>query len=170
MSMPFKIGLSALMCVGIAVWSIAAPRLVERIIYDDRPAVIVWNLTAITKVVEVGKPFVYSFNYSKRAECYPPKGSGEVEHRLWEDAPGQGFVRFRPIDNMISIVPPAINGSRVSTIKLPPDLAPGRYAVQYRSEFRCERASRLQEFISPLMEFDVIGPKAPVKMGAWTTN
>lgn len=145
---------------GISLAIIAiGPRLATKALYDDRPPLVIWNMQPISTRLEPDAPYVYTFNYTKRAECYPPKGSGEVQHRLWHAGEG-GFVHFTVIDNAAAFAPPAVNSFRKSTIPLPAALKPGHYAVQWRIEFRCDGASKMFEMIGPLMEFDVVAKPA----------
>lgn len=142
-----------LVAFAIVAFAVTANRVLDRIVYDDRAPMQFWNLKT-SKVLRPGQTFLLEFDYTKREECYPPQGRGEVEYRLWTQEAGLGFVRFKIIANSISFASPAVNGHRQTMVPLPV-LDPGRYALQSRAEFWCRHASRILEVWSDLWEFDV---------------
>jgi len=130
------------------------PRLVDRMIYNDRPAMVLWDIQPFKAILKPGEDFSYSFHYSKRPECYPPKGNVEVFYRLWyADADGT-FSRFRLIDSTVSFATPSDHGQRTTSVALP-SVKPGHYAVQYRAVFTCEGAAQQQRFDGPLMKIQI---------------
>ena len=124
------------------------------IMYDDRPAMVVSNVRIISKQIKSGEQFVYEFDYDKRTECYPPKGTGEVTYRIWFEDAG-AFERFHVVDpSTISYADPAMHHRR-TTVTIPP-LMPGHYMMQWRVYFVCKGASKPQSWDGALMPFDVV--------------
>lgn len=127
----------------------------ESLTNDDRPAMVLWDIKVVSEKLRAGEPFSYSFNYSKRAECSPPKGSGEVSYRIWSKDADGAFTTFQLAVSTVSYAAPAINGFRTTSIEMP-KLRPGEYAVQYRTRFECAGARQPQLFDGPLMQFEVV--------------
>jgi len=139
----------------VVISPFVAPALVHAVFYDDRPAMVLWDIRVIDSRLSPGMSFRYEFQYNKRRECFPPLGKGEVSYRLWyQDADG-AFSRFKQLDSSVSFAVPATNAHRSTTVPVP-TLAPGSYAMQYRAHFQCQGASAVQELDGPLMRFEVV--------------
>ena len=49
---------------------------------DNRPALVIHSFQQLNRVVLQGADIEYQAVYSKRAECHPPRGNGEVRYRF----------------------------------------------------------------------------------------
>ena len=129
------------------------PDAMHRMMYDDRPAMVLSNINVISKLLKMNEKFVYEFDYTKRTECHPPDGAGEISYKLWVQEDGK-FERFIILEHAtISYADPKLH-HRTTKIELPA-LEPGRYMLQYRAKFRCKGASAEQEWDGPMMAFEV---------------
>lgn len=135
--------------------NLAGQRALDAILFDDRPAMVLSNMRTVSKTVRSGAPFVYEFDYTKRRECYPPKGSGEVTYRIWFDATGAGFDQYHVVDPAtISYADPELH-HRVTNVTIP-DLPAGQYMMQWRVHFVCAGASKPQAWDGPMMPFEIV--------------
>jgi hypothetical protein len=114
----------------------------------------IWAIKHSERLVP-GQAFTYSYEYAKRAECFPPRGRGQVDYLLWMGNDAGVFVNFRPIQSVDSVSQPASHAYRTETVPVP-NLIAGHYAIQYRKAFVCEGSSATQYLDGPLMEFEVV--------------
>lgn len=142
-------------CLTMAAVSLLVPRVADSVIWDDRPAMMIWDLAPIRTKLTPGQSFDLQFRYSKRPECYPPLGRGEVEYRLWSWHEPDGYTRFRVVAQSVSFAVPSKAAHRQTTVPLPV-LEPGRYGLESKAVFYCHNASKTQEVWTPIMQFDVV--------------
>lgn len=142
------------LCIGIACLGAMSLWTIFRA--DDRHPMEIRNIKVVSQKLVHGDQFVYEFDYNKRIECYPPKGTGEVTYRVWlQDQIGNTYSKFLWVDpSTISYTDPAKH-HRQTAVDLP-FLRPGQYLMQYRARFVCEGASKVLEFDGPLMPFEVV--------------
>lgn len=112
--------------------------------YDDRPPVVLHTVTIHTPQIEVGGTVRWTTVYSKRADCSPPHGRGEVTYRVLgspkHDATRHNIydldlkreARWRPGDHL----------SFASSLQIPDDIPPGHYTVLNMASYTCKGASR----------------------------
>lgn len=121
--------------------------------YDDREPIVVTNINVLTPTMKPGEQMTYEFDYTKRTECYPPDGRGELQYRYWIND-GNGFNKFAWIDiQTISYAVPT-DHHRKTTIQMP-IINPGSYMLQYRWRFYCKGASKVFEKDGPMIPFEI---------------
>jgi hypothetical protein len=146
-----------LFALGAAVVSLLTPSVAQRMHHAelDLPGMVIWDARMITTMAQSGEPLRYSFAYAKRPECHPPRGEGEVYHRLWSRDPSSGAYRsFHVVDHVPMRAPPIDHGYRTVTID-PPSLPDGQYALQFRASYRCERSSARTVLDGPMLAFSI---------------
>lgn len=99
--------------------------------------------------------------YSKRVDCHPPAGRGELTYILW-DLNTERLPNGQPIRRtVLERDSRAAGGSDVtlpdySTVPVG-ELLPGSYAFQWLATYHCANARRVQNVEGPLLYFEVVG-------------
>lgn len=125
--------------------------------YDDRPAVTVHEMTVLTPVVSPGGTLRYQSIYSKRAECHPPLGSGEVSYRLYGSSAADA-TRHAIYDFDLrreARWPPGERLTFETSVRIPADIPPGTYRFVNVTTYECRNGSAKQTVRSPGVEFTV---------------
>ena len=119
---------------------------------DNSPPVKFSNFNVITKKLRNGETFYFEFDFSKRHDCSPPLGKGEVEFRVWNN---DNPPKFYWLYGISARTWPGQNQHKSSSVYMP-NLPPGRYYFQFRNRHTCKFASDVIESDSPLLEFEII--------------
>lgn len=96
--------------------------------------------------------------YSKRAECHPPQGKGEVTFRAYGTA-ANGDQRNNVYEfdlHRIAAYPPGDNLTATSAIPIPPNVPPGEYILSPMTDYVCAGASKTLRVDGPPVHIRVM--------------
>lgn len=127
--------------------------------YDDSDAVVVHDIALRSDTLRSGDPVEYAMTYSKRDDCHPPAGRGELRYYLWDfnvnRTPNNQPTRRLVFERNSR----AGGGERVTTdgySKIPIGIqVAGDYGLQWIATYHCARASEPQELTGPMLPFRV---------------
>ena len=136
------------------VSGLSAPVIRDHIIYDDRLAMNIRNVKVMTPKIKKGEDFVYEFDYDKRRECFPPRGTGELKYRIWPNDNGE-YKNFEAVKLGAASFADPEQHHRRNSVQVQA-LDPGLYMMQYQVSFTCQGASKDQHWDGPMMPFEVV--------------
>jgi len=130
-----------------------------RAYYDDRPPVVVHSLVPESTVIEQGGVLKYTTTYSKRAECFPPAGRGEVSYKMTRV--NDSRIEY---NNLIyhfdarreAKGPPGENNIWSAAVPIPADIPIGHYTYTASATYTCDGASRPLVFVGPTIPIVIV--------------
>ena len=130
----------------------------RRAFHDDSAPITFHSVILETPVVRVGGVLSYSSVYSKRADCFPPDGKGEVGYRLTRI--GDASAEHKHLSYVFDFKreakwPPGVNITYATRVPIPADIPPGTYTYTAMSTFECKNASRLLTVEGPVLAVTV---------------
>lgn len=117
------------------------------------PAFAFHGLRIVKPILTTGEAPELGFGYSKRKDCSPPGGDGEILFKVYE---GEDVTR---VDKGLSLnkLPPGEDFPDVKrTIHGWPNLAPGSYELGMRVVFTCDKERDPQIFTPNKIPFEVL--------------
>lgn len=153
-----------LLCVTLGTFNF-----VQRFMLDVQAPLVIHSIQAETRLVKQGGTVFYSALYSKRANCYPPRGTGEVRYRfetlatqkkpsalgnlIWENVEGIRRADWPPGDRLFG----------QSAAAVPIGLPPGKYTLTPTAIYSCANAPHLLQTVVPSMDIEVVPAVEPTK-------
>lgn len=135
---------SIVVAVAAFVSSIVSAITVDRAIHVA-PAMTFRDIAVVNSPIKQGEPAVVSYEYDKRADCYPPKGDGDFYYRVYtQDLDGKFRLFHRLERGLNSQEPPGDRLKALNSVPLPL-LPPGQYALTFRAKFKCAGETEEQD-------------------------
>ena len=130
--------------IGVGV-AMMANYLISTYHFDNRKPYLNLVQIPLQSRVQYGKPYVYRATYDKRGDCRGISGYYRAEGTT--NGGEVVDVKFRKRAKGTW----AVGKKRVATVtvSLPPSMLPGKYDMWWTWTYKCERASKVLEVISP---------------------
>jgi hypothetical protein len=123
------------------------------------PPLVIHSIRVLTPVVRAGNTVEYEAQYSKRAACYPPKGSGAVRYVFEmlgqvEGSRGARLIYSRGVRRAAWL--PGVDLIGPGAAQVPFDMEPGDYEMEAIATYQCEDLPHPSVVKSPKLRIRVL--------------